>query len=137
MNDLTAAVFAISIVGGLYYFWFKCQIFAVSKLTLLIGILMWPVGALVGIYWAIKDYFLFRNAHRSEEEKDVSETEEKENKNFSSVSDNLYLEALEEYESDKKDKALYARLYAENDGKEEVVKAKYIKQRVEKIIELK
>ena len=67
MNDLTLAIFAISIVGGLYYFWFKCQIFAVSKLVLLMGVLMWPVGAVVGIYWAIKDFFLFRNSSNSED----------------------------------------------------------------------
>jgi hypothetical protein len=28
------------------------------------GILIWPVGTLVGIYWAIKDFFLFRESKR-------------------------------------------------------------------------
>lgn len=65
MNDLTAAIFCISIVGGLYYFWFKCQIFVVDRFTLFMGILIWPVGALVGIYWAIKDFFLFRESKRN------------------------------------------------------------------------
>ena len=42
-----------------------------------------------------------------------------------------YLNALNEFEGEKRDRALYARLFAENDGKEEVVKAKYIKQKAE------
>jgi len=60
MNDLTAAILAISILGGLYYFWMRCQMFSVSKTLLLLGILMWPVGAIVGIFWAIQDFFKFR-----------------------------------------------------------------------------
>jgi hypothetical protein len=135
MNDFTAAIFCISIVGGLYYFWYKCKIYAVDRFTFFMGILMWPIGALVGIYWAIKDLFLFHKANKNEEidfeiEKKIYETN-----NNSAKSDKLYLEALEEYESDKKDKALYARLFAENDGKEELIKAKYITYRVEKMIQ--
>ena len=135
MNDLTIAIICISIVGGLYYFWHKCQMFAVSKFALLIGILIWPIGVIIGIYWGIKDFFLFRKLNKNEEinfeiEKKIFET----NTN-SEKSDKLYLDALEEYESDKKDKALYARLFAENDGKEELIKAKYITHKVEKMIQ--
>jgi hypothetical protein len=60
MNDLTTAIIAISVVGGLYYFWFKCQIFAVSKILFFTGVLMWPVGALIGIFWAMRDFYKFR-----------------------------------------------------------------------------
>jgi hypothetical protein len=67
MEDLKTAIFAMGIVGGLYYFWFKCRLFAVSKVLLVIGILIWPFGAIVGIYWAIKDYFLFRKSGDSED----------------------------------------------------------------------
>ena len=109
--------------------------FAVSKFALLIGILIWPIGVIIGIYWAIKDFFLFRKLNKNEEinfeiEKKIYET----NNNFEK-SDKLYLDALEEYESDKKDKALYARLFAENNGKEELIKAKYIMFKVEKMIQ--
>ena len=133
MNDLYFAIFGMSFLGGLYYFWYKCQMFAVSKLAFVIGLLITPVGAFVGIYWAIKDFFLFRKSNKNEEidfkiEKKIYET------NINSTkSDKLYLDALEEYESDKKDKALYARLFAENDGKEELIKAKYITLRVQKM----
>jgi len=137
MNDLTAAIFGISIVGGLYYFWYKCQIIAVDRFTFFMGILMWPIGALVGIYWAIKDFFLFRKSNKNEELDFEIEKMIYEANNNSAKSDKLYLDALEEYESDKKDKALYARLFAENDGKEELVKAKYITFRVEQMIQLK
>jgi hypothetical protein len=132
MNDLITAIFAISIVGGLYYFWYKCRIFAVSKLLILFGIFLWPVSSVVGIYWAIKDYFYFRNLDNTSQNNDavinnsISVTQNE-------ISDDVYLLALNEYESENRDKALYARLFAENDGKEEIVKAKYIRHRVQKM----
>jgi len=137
MNDFYFAIFAMSFLGGLIYFWYKCQMFAVSKLALVIGLLITPVGAIVGIYWAIKDFFLFRKSTKNEEIEFEIEKKIYETNNNSAKSDKLYLDALEEYESDKKDKALYARLFAENDGKEELVKAKYITFRVEQMIQLK
>ena len=42
-----------------------------------------------------------------------------------------FLNAMSEFETEKRDKALYARLFAENDGKEELIKAKYIKIKAE------
>lgn len=135
MNDFYFAIFAMSFLGGLIYFWYKCQMFAVSKLALVIGLLITPVGAIVGIYWAIKDFFLFRKSNKNEEIDFEIEKKFYETNNNSAKSDKLYLDALEEYESDKKDKALYARLFAENDGKEELIKAKYITHKVEKMIQ--
>ena len=135
MNDLTIAIICISIVSGLYYFWHKCQMFAVSKFALLIGILIWPIGVIIGIYWAIKDFFLFRKLNKNEEINFEIEKKIYEKNNNFEKSDKLYLDALEEYESDKKDKALYARLFAENNGKEELIKAKYITFKVEKMIQ--
>jgi len=135
MNNFYFAIFALSFLGGLVYFWYKCQMFAVSKFALLMGILIMPVGAIVGIYWAIKDFFLFRKSNKNEEIDFEIEKKIYEANNNSAKSDKIYLDALEEYESDKKDKALYARLFAENDGKEELVKAKYITHRVEKMIQ--
>jgi hypothetical protein len=60
MSDLTTAFIAISIVGGLYYFWMRCRMFAVSKLLLVMGILIWPLGAIIGIFWGIQDFIKFR-----------------------------------------------------------------------------
>ena len=48
--------------------------------------------------------------------------------------DEAYLQALDEYESKNFDRALYARLLAENDGKEELVKSRYIKLRAENLL---
>lgn len=186
MNDLTSAIFLLMMVGGIFYFWYKCQMFAVSKTALFLGLLMWPVGVMIGIYWAIKDVFVFRNFSRNDESKnDHEKVVDEENKfdalgetNYSMARDkykndrldkNLYtsllsetdgsgdaakkynlndikykesnlsldeayLQALDEYESKDLDRALFARLLAENDGKEEVVKARYIKMRAEKLL---
>ncbi len=135
MNDFYFAIFAISFLGGVVYFWYKCQMFAVSKLALLVGLLITPVGAIIGIYWLIKDFFLFGKSNKNKEVNFKIEKNTYEKNNDPIKSDELYLDALEEYESDKKDKALYARLFAENDGKEELIKAKYITYRVEKMIQ--
>lgn len=61
MKELIVVILSGLMIGGLYYFWHRCQIFAVSKLTILMGILIWPIGMIVGIYWAIKDFIQFRN----------------------------------------------------------------------------
>ena len=137
MGDLTAAFFALFLICGLYYFWYKCQIFAVSKFALLMGFLISPLGAVIGLYWAIKDFFLYRNVSTSLEEKIEIKTTVGSAINHSVISDEMYLVAIDEYENGIKDRALYARLYAEYDGKEELVKAKYIKHRVEKMIQSK
>jgi uncharacterized RDD family membrane protein YckC len=57
-----------------------------------------------------------------------------ENTNINSVSsnsNNAYLLALNEYETNNIDRGLYAKLFAENEGNEAIVKAKYIKQKAE------
>ena len=132
MNDLYIAIFGLSFLGGLVYFWYKCQMFAVNKFVLLMGVLISPVGALVGIYWLIKDFFLFRNPSTSSKDKFESEINGNANNKNTTIPDQLYLQALENYENGDIDKALYARLFAENDGKEELIKAKYITLVVQK-----
>ena len=78
MNDFYFAIFAISFLGGVVYFWYKCQMFAVSKLALLVGLLITPVGAIIGIYWLIKDFFLFRKSNKNKEvNKDKNEREKR------------------------------------------------------------
>ena len=135
MNDLYIAIFGLSFLGGLVYFWYKCQMFAVNKFVLLMGVLISPVGALVGIYWVIKDFFQFRNSSTSSKDKFESEINGNANNKNTTIPDQLYLQALENYENGDIDKALYARLFAENDGKEELVKAKYITLVVQKRVQ--
>ena len=133
MNDLYFAIVMLIVIGGLYYFWFKCQIFAVNKSVLLMGLLITPVAVVVGVYWAIKDLILFRNLSSDTEVNPKSEPKNSVPSKKMSIFDELYLKALDEYESGSKDRALYARLYAENDGDEALVKAKYIKHRAEQM----
>ena len=135
MNDLYIAIFGLSFLGGLVYFWYKCQMFAVNKFVLLMGVLISPVGALVGIYWVIKDFFQFRNSSTSSKDKFESGINGNTNNKNTTIPDQLYLQALENYENGDIDKALYARLFAENDGKEELVKAKYITLVVQKRVQ--
>ena len=135
MNDLYIAIFGLSFLGGLVYFWYKCQMFAVNKFVLLMGVLISPVGALVGIYWVIKDFFQFRNSSTSSKDKFQSEINGNANNKNTTIPDQLYLQALENYENGDIDKALYARLFAENDGKEELIKAKYITLVVQKRVQ--
>ena len=136
MNDFYFAIFALSFLGGIAYFWYKCQMFAVSKFVLLMGVLISPVGALVGIYWVIKDFFLFRNPSSSSKDKFESGIKGNTNNKNTTIPDKLYLQALENYENGDIDKALYARLFAENDGIEELIKAKYITLVVQKRVQL-
>jgi hypothetical protein len=137
MNDFYFAVFAMLFLGGVVYFWYKCQMFAVSKLVLLIGLLVTPVGACVGIFWAVKDFFLFRKNNSDLHENSVLKEKNISGERERVITNEMYLDALEEYESGKKDKALYARIFAENEGKEEIVKAKYITYRVKQMLESK
>lgn len=60
MEEIIIGVFAFTFLGGLYYFWYKSQMFAVSRLLFFTGILISPVGAIIGFYWAIQDFFIFR-----------------------------------------------------------------------------
>jgi hypothetical protein len=46
------------------------------------------------------------------------------------VQDEIWLSALNEFESTQRDRALYAKLLAEYDGNENIIKAKYIKIKV-------
>lgn len=184
MTEVTGAIFLLFMIGGLYYFWYKCQMFLVSKIALISGLLLWPAGMVIGIYWAIKDIFLFGDFGKKEDLKnnqkiidggggnglqsDVNYSralEEYQNKNLDKdvaatflgendvnggaakkyeanndlrsekylSLDDAYLQALDEYESKNLDRALFARLLAENDGKEDIVKARYIKLRAEKL----
>ena len=160
--------------------------FAVSKVTLVMGFLFWPVGVITGIYWAIKDIYLFRKiplrqeftGANSEEKTEKSERPIDPDANYSRRSDEFrkenldkysfstlfddgnpikksereispankvndggrltldqaYVQALDEYESKILDRALYARLLAESEGNEELVKSRYIKLRAENLM---
>lgn len=185
MNNLVGMMILLMIVCGLYYFWYKCQVFAVSKVTLVMGFLFWPVGVITGVYWAIKDIYVFRKiplrqeftGANSEEKTEKSERPVDPDAHYSRKSDEFrkenldkfsfsalldegdlikkseraispankvndgerltldeaYLQALDEYESKSLDRALYARLLAESEGNEELVKSRYIKLRAENL----
>ena len=133
MDDLYFAIVMLIFIGGLYYFSHKCMMSAVDRVHFFVGMLVFPIGAAIGIYWAIKDFFLFRNLNSYVEVNPKSEQKTSAPRKNMSIFDELYLKALDEYESGTKDRALYARLYAENDGDEALVKAKYIKHRVEQM----
>ena len=83
----------------------------------------------------VKDFFQFRNSSNSSKDKFESEINGNANNKNTTIPDQLYLQALENYENGDIDKALYARLFAENDGKEELVKAKYITLVVQKRVQ--
>jgi hypothetical protein len=60
MEELIIGIVALTFLGGLIYFWYKSQMFAVSKLLFFLGILVAPIGAVIGIVWALQDLVIFR-----------------------------------------------------------------------------
>ena len=49
------------VLAGLLYFWQKASVHGVSFIAMIFAFLFWPVGATVGLYWAVKDlYFHYR-----------------------------------------------------------------------------
>jgi hypothetical protein len=67
MADVAIATIAMVFLIGLFYFWYKCKMFAVSLTLLLLGTFITPVGAEIGIYWAIKDFYIFRSISKEVE----------------------------------------------------------------------
>ena len=60
MYEIITGIFAFAFLGGLYYFGYKSQMFAVSRFLFFTGLLIFPIGAIIGLYWAIQDFFIFR-----------------------------------------------------------------------------
>jgi hypothetical protein len=60
MDEIIIGIFALTFLGGLYYFGYKSQMFAVSRFLFFTGLLIFPIGAIIGLYWAIQDFFIFR-----------------------------------------------------------------------------
>ena len=49
------------VLAGLLYFWQKASVHGVSFIAMIFAFLFWPVGATVGLYWAVKDlYFHYK-----------------------------------------------------------------------------
>jgi hypothetical protein len=122
-------------ISGYVYFGYKCMTFAVSRTAFLLGMFIFPFGGCIGTYWAIKDFFIFRNlSTRTEMADEVKDEIKLEGQHvISKISeDDAYLKALDEIETGNIERSIYARALAESDGKEEMVKARYIKLRVEK-----
>ena len=60
MDEIIIGILAFSFLGGLAYFGYKSQMFAVSRFLFFAGLLVFPIGAIIGLYWAVQDFFIFR-----------------------------------------------------------------------------
>jgi hypothetical protein len=58
MDEIIIGILAFSFLGGLAYFGYKSQMFAVSRFLFFTGILVFPIGAMIGLYWAVQDFFI-------------------------------------------------------------------------------
>ena len=60
MDEIIIGILAFSFLGGISYFGYKSQMFAVSRFLFFTGLLVFPIGAFIGLYWAVQDFFIFR-----------------------------------------------------------------------------
>ena len=47
------------VFGGLIYYWIKARVMGIYWVYIMLAILAWPLGALVGIYWALDDLSVY------------------------------------------------------------------------------
>lgn len=66
---------------------------------------------------------------------EANEIQKPTNKKIKVNEDKCWEDALNEYESDRKNKGLWTRLYVENNGEEDKTKIAYLKQRAEQLIQ--
>ncbi len=59
MEDLRNASFAMTIVTGAVYFWYKARFFNVGWIKIILGYMFFPVAVVMGLYWAIRDCWMF------------------------------------------------------------------------------
>jgi len=49
------------VLGGLLYFWQKASVHGVSSITMILAFIFFPVGVIIGLYWAFSDlYFHYK-----------------------------------------------------------------------------
>jgi len=62
------------ILAGLFYFWQRARVVGLHWIYIVLAYILWPIGTLVGLYWAITDfYFYYRGKplnHSKPEDKD-------------------------------------------------------------------
>ena len=59
MNTFLSLVLIGIIFGGLIYYWVKARVIGIYWVYIVFVILAWPIGALVGIYWALEDLSVY------------------------------------------------------------------------------
>uniref|UniRef100_UPI0040478751 hypothetical protein n=1 Tax=Polynucleobacter sp. TaxID=2029855 RepID=UPI0040478751 len=59
MNNLSAAITALLILGGLLYFYQKAITHGLSWGSIIISYIFWPVAVIRGLYWTFKDFYFF------------------------------------------------------------------------------
>jgi hypothetical protein len=59
MNNLLIGTTVLIFIGGAIYFWQRARIFGFGVPTLIIAYLFFPVASIVGLYWFIKDIYIF------------------------------------------------------------------------------
>lgn len=59
MNTLFSLVLIAISIGGLIYYWWKARLTGVYWFYILFVTLFWPIGSIIGIYWALEDLHMF------------------------------------------------------------------------------
>jgi hypothetical protein len=59
MNIFFSTVLLALVLGGLLYYWQKARLLGVHWLYMVLAFLCWPIGALIGAYWAISDFYFY------------------------------------------------------------------------------
>jgi hypothetical protein len=59
MNTFLSLVLIGIVFGGLIYYWVKARVMGIYWVYVVFVILAWPIGALVGIYWALEDLSVY------------------------------------------------------------------------------
>jgi len=59
MNTIFSLIVIFSIFGGISYFAWKADDMEVHWSFMLIGIFLFPIGAIIGFYWVLNDLCLY------------------------------------------------------------------------------
>jgi len=59
MNTFLSLVLIGIVFGGLIYYWVKARVMGIYWVYIVFVILAWPIGALIGIYWALEDLSVY------------------------------------------------------------------------------
>jgi nucleoside permease NupC len=59
MDDLVTGLSAMLFLTCIVYFTYKARFFGVSIFTIILGYLFFPIAFFTGLYWIVKDIFLW------------------------------------------------------------------------------